>query len=98
MLRLGGARLILDEVEGSTTLDCKESGANGYGSPRTGRTVGIVSIGPLSAWRPISRSTAGDGWGFGGNWNFFIEVHRTPWRTMGASAGDHIHRLGSETG
>ena len=45
MRRRWGARLILDEVEGSTTLDCKESGAKGYGSPRAGRTVGIVSVG-----------------------------------------------------
>lgn len=48
-LRLGGARLILDEVEGSTTLDCRESGPKGYGLPRTGRTVGIVSNSTHSA-------------------------------------------------
>ena len=46
---LWGARLILDEVEGSTTLDCRESGANGYGSPRAGGAVGIVWIGACAA-------------------------------------------------
>jgi hypothetical protein len=42
--RLGGARLILDEVEGSTTLDCRESGLEGYGAAPARRTVAIVSI------------------------------------------------------